>query len=121
MPGPEPAIAVRLQELIENNYFRSGGFVRKGKKGLVGAMMGVRPMLEIARLYSEYGDRVKEIAFSGHHLGIAVDVAASRLVCSGALGQRLAWRLVGPQVSGWRRWKQLRVRCASALRRVSRC
>jgi N-acetylneuraminate synthase len=36
-------------------------------------------MLEINRLYAEYGDRVKEIAFSGHHLGIAVDVAAYTL------------------------------------------
>merc|ERR1711972_752311 len=36
-------------------------------------------MLEISRLYAEYGDRVKEIAFSGHHLGIAVDIAAYAL------------------------------------------
>merc|ERR1719502_1006327 len=36
-------------------------------------------MLELNRLYAEYGSRVKEIAFSGHHLGIAVDVAAYTL------------------------------------------
>jgi len=36
-------------------------------------------MLELNRLYTEYGTRVKEIAFSGHHLGIAVDVAAYAL------------------------------------------
>jgi len=36
-------------------------------------------MLELRRLYDEYGDRVKEIAFSGHHLGIAVDIAAYAL------------------------------------------
>jgi N-acetylneuraminate synthase len=36
-------------------------------------------MLEINRLYECYGDRVKEIAFSGHHLGIAVDIAAYTL------------------------------------------
>lgn len=31
---------------------------------------------EILRLKEAYGNRVKEIAFSGHHLGIAVDVVA---------------------------------------------
>jgi len=36
-------------------------------------------LLEIRRLYDEYGDRVKEIGFSGHHLGIAVDIAAYTL------------------------------------------
>jgi sialic acid synthase len=36
-------------------------------------------LLEIARLKNEYGDRVKSIGFSGHHLGIAVDVAAVTL------------------------------------------
>lgn len=36
-------------------------------------------LLEISRLYGEYGDRVKEIAFSGHHLGIAADIAAYTL------------------------------------------
>ncbi len=36
-------------------------------------------LLEIVRLRKEYGDRVKEIAFSGHHLGIAIDVAAYTL------------------------------------------
>lgn len=36
-------------------------------------------MLEISRLHQEYGDRVFEIGFSGHHLGIAVDVAAYTL------------------------------------------
>ena len=33
-------------------------------------------LLEINRLYATFGDRVKEIGFSGHHLGIAIDVAA---------------------------------------------
>ena len=36
-------------------------------------------MLEIKRLHSRYGSRVKEIGFSGHHLGIAVDIAAYTL------------------------------------------
>ncbi len=36
-------------------------------------------LLEIRRLYDEYGDDVKEIGFSGHHLGIAVDIAAYTL------------------------------------------
>jgi N-acetylneuraminate synthase len=36
-------------------------------------------MLELVRLYELYGDRVKELAFSGHHLGIAIDVAAYTL------------------------------------------
>ncbi|MGG4037817.1 N-acetylneuraminate synthase family protein [Heyndrickxia ginsengihumi] len=36
-------------------------------------------LLEISRLKKEYGNRVKEIGFSGHHLGIAVDVAAFTL------------------------------------------
>lgn len=36
-------------------------------------------LLEINRLYNEYESRVKEIGFSGHHLGIAIDVAAYTL------------------------------------------
>jgi sialic acid synthase len=36
-------------------------------------------LLEINRLYKEYGNRVKEIGFSGHHLGIAIDIAAYTL------------------------------------------
>ena len=36
-------------------------------------------LLEINRLYKNYGSRVKEIGFSGHHLGIAIDVAAYTL------------------------------------------
>jgi len=36
-------------------------------------------LLEINRLRKTYGNVVKEIAFSGHHLGIAVDVAAYTL------------------------------------------
>lgn len=36
-------------------------------------------MLELARLYDEYGTRVHELAFSGHHLGIAIDIAAYAL------------------------------------------
>ena len=36
-------------------------------------------LLEINRMYLEYGNRVKEIGFSGHHLGIAIDVAAYTL------------------------------------------
>ena len=35
--------------------------------------------LEIKRLKETYGDRVKAIGFSGHHLGIAVDIAAIAL------------------------------------------
>lgn len=36
-------------------------------------------LLEITRLRDLYADRVKDIGFSGHHLGIAVDVAAITL------------------------------------------
>ncbi|MCM8711378.1 N-acetylneuraminate synthase family protein [Clostridium sp. SYSU_GA19001] len=36
-------------------------------------------LLEIKRLKESYGHRVKEIGFSGHHLGIAVDIAAYTL------------------------------------------
>ena len=36
-------------------------------------------LLEIRRLYEQYEDRVQEIGFSGHHLGIAVDIAAYTL------------------------------------------
>lgn len=36
-------------------------------------------LLEINWLYEKYGDRVQEIGFSGHHLGIALDVAAYTL------------------------------------------
>ena len=36
-------------------------------------------LLEIERIKKQYGDRVKAIGFSGHHLGIAVDVAAYTL------------------------------------------
>lgn len=36
-------------------------------------------LLEIKRLKEKYGDKVKKIGFSGHHLGIAVDVAAYTL------------------------------------------
>lgn len=36
-------------------------------------------LLEINNLYARYGDRVKAISFSGHHLGIAADIAAYTL------------------------------------------
>lgn len=36
-------------------------------------------LLEILRMKEWYGDRVKAIGFSGHHLGIAVDIAAYAL------------------------------------------
>lgn len=36
-------------------------------------------LLELNRVREQYEDRVKEIAFSGHHLGIAIDVAAYTL------------------------------------------
>lgn len=36
-------------------------------------------LLEIKTLIKKYGSRVKEIGFSGHHLGIAVDIAAYTL------------------------------------------
>lgn len=39
-------------------------------------------LLEISKLKNEYGDKVKLIGFSGHHLGIAVDVAAFTLGAS---------------------------------------
>jgi sialic acid synthase len=36
-------------------------------------------LLEINRLYTSFGERVKEIGFSGHHLGISIDIAAYTL------------------------------------------
>jgi len=36
-------------------------------------------LLEINRLEEDFGDKVKAIAFSGHHLGMAVDIAAYTL------------------------------------------
>ncbi len=36
-------------------------------------------LLEISWLYENYGHRVNEIGFSGHHLGIALDIAAYTL------------------------------------------
>lgn len=39
-------------------------------------------LLEITGLIEKYGDKVKEIGFSGHHLGIAIDVAAYTLGAS---------------------------------------
>ncbi len=36
-------------------------------------------LLDINLLKAKYGDKVKHIGFSGHHLGIAVDVAAYTL------------------------------------------
>lgn len=36
-------------------------------------------LLEINTLYSKFGARVKDVGFSGHHLGIAVDIAAYAL------------------------------------------
>lgn len=36
-------------------------------------------LMEIKNLIEKYGDLVKEIGFSGHHLGIAVDIAAYTL------------------------------------------
>lgn len=39
-------------------------------------------LLEITRMREVYGDRVKAIGFSGHHLGIAIDTAAYALGAS---------------------------------------
>lgn len=39
-------------------------------------------LLEIKRLIEEYGNRVKDVGFSGHHLGIAIDNAAVALGAS---------------------------------------
>lgn len=39
-------------------------------------------LLEISRIKNKYGDRIKKVGFSGHHLGIAVDVAAYTLGAS---------------------------------------
>jgi N-acetylneuraminate synthase len=36
-------------------------------------------LLEIKRLWDKFGGRVKDIGFSGHHLGIAIDIAAYTL------------------------------------------
>ena len=38
--------------------------------------------MEIKRLEQQFGERVKKIGFSGHHLGIAIDVAAYTLGAS---------------------------------------
>ena len=40
-------------------------------------------LLDITLLIDKYGDKVKHIGFSGHHLGIAVDVAAFTLGANG--------------------------------------
>jgi len=39
-------------------------------------------LLEIARIKDTFGNRVKEIGFSGHHAGIAIDIAAYALGAS---------------------------------------
>ena len=39
-------------------------------------------LMEIKRLIQEYGEKVKEVGFSGHHLGIAIDIAAYTLGAS---------------------------------------
>lgn len=39
-------------------------------------------LLEISRMHEKYGDVVKNIGFSGHHLGIAIDIAAFTLGAS---------------------------------------
>lgn len=36
-------------------------------------------LMEIARLKNNFGERVKSVGFSGHHLGIAIDIAAYTL------------------------------------------
>ena len=41
-------------------------------------------LMEISRLQKQYGNRVKSIGFSGHHLGIAADVAAMAIGVRGA-------------------------------------
>src|SRR3546814_10355361 len=41
-------------------------------------------VLEINRLQERYGDRVRSVGFSGHHLGIAADIAA---LTAGIIGQ----------------------------------
>jgi N-acetylneuraminate synthase len=33
-------------------------------------------LLEILNIKNQFGNRVKDIAFSGHHLGISIDIAA---------------------------------------------
>jgi N-acetylneuraminate synthase len=39
-------------------------------------------LLEINRLHNTYGGRVKDVGFSGHHLGIGIDIAAYTLGAS---------------------------------------
>ncbi|KJF71934.1 N-acetylneuraminate synthase family protein [Agrobacterium arsenijevicii] len=43
-------------------------------------------VLEINRLQERYGDKVKSIGFSGHHLGIAADIAA---MTAGIIGRQI--------------------------------
>ena len=39
-------------------------------------------LMEITRLIEQYGEKVKKIGFSGHHNGIAIDIAAYTLGAS---------------------------------------
>ena len=39
-------------------------------------------MLEILKIKNRFSDRVKDIAFSGHHLGISIHIAADMLGAS---------------------------------------
>jgi len=54
-------------------------------------------LLELRELYDKYHARVKAIGFSGHHLGIAVDVAAYAM---GALPVRFPSQLLVPHGHG---------------------
>ena len=36
-------------------------------------------MLELVRIKERFGDKIKDVGFSGHHLGIAIDIAAYTL------------------------------------------
>ena len=70
-------------------------------------------LLEITSLIEKYGERVKEIGFSGHHLGIAVDVAAYTL---GATVRITSYNVCYTKLLR-RRWCSASRRSAAASRR----
>ena len=84
--GIQVSIGMTTREEVEDmvRFFEETGQARE--RLLVYACTSGYPvtpqdvaLLEINWLYQEYGNRVSEIGFSGHHLGTALDVAAYTL------------------------------------------
>lgn len=70
---------VKLIELFEkNNSSKDRLIMFSCTSGYPVAFEDVS-LLEIDRIKETYGNRVKEFGFSGHHLGIAIDIAAYAL------------------------------------------